>query len=101
MSTALVVVSLILSLWLVEVGNYDTGAIATANMVMCGIMTTASLMGLAVSPVAAGLIGSAGLRIVFVADVVLLIVLGIFVWRGLRMPPPVAKDSGDAALAEP
>jgi len=30
-------------LWLVEVGNYDTGAIATANMVMCGIMTTASL----------------------------------------------------------
>ena len=74
---------------------------ADAHSTGFGIMTTASLMGLAVSPVAAGLIGSAGLRIVFVADVVLLIVLGIFVWRGLRMPPPVAKDSGDAALAEP
>src|SRR5687768_5968684 len=66
-----------------------------------GIMTTASLLGLAVSPVAAGLIGSAGLRIVFVADVVLLLILGVLVWRGLRTRPAVAKDSGDAALAEP
>lgn len=74
---------------------------ADAHSTGFGIMTTASLMGLAVSPVAAGLIGSAGLRIVFVADVVLLVILGVLVWRGLRMPPPVAKDSGDAALAEP
>ena len=66
-----------------------------------GIMTTASLMGLAVSPVAAGLIGSAGLRIVFVADVFLLLLLGLLVWRGLRTRPAVADDSGDAALAEP
>ena len=66
-----------------------------------GIMTTASLLGLAVSPVAAGLIGSAGLRIVFVADVFLLLILAALVWRGLRMRPAVAKDSGDAALAEP
>lgn len=49
-----------------------------------GIMTTASLLGLAVSPVAAGLIGSAGLRIVFMADVVLLLVLGTLVWNRLR-----------------
>jgi DHA1 family multidrug resistance protein-like MFS transporter len=66
-----------------------------------GIMTTASLLGLAVSPVAAGLIGSAGLRIVFVADVFLLLILGALVWRGLRTRPAVANDSGDAALAEP
>jgi len=66
-----------------------------------GIMTTASLMGLAVSPVAAGLIGSAGLRIVFVADVILLLILGMFVIRGLRTRPAVSKDSGDAVLAEP
>jgi MFS transporter, DHA1 family, multidrug resistance protein len=52
-----------------------------------GIMTTASLIGLAVSPVAAGLIGSAGLRIVFVADVVLLIVLGTLVAKNLRTRP--------------
>src|SRR5687767_7978300 len=52
-----------------------------------GIMTTASLMGLAVSPVAAGLIGGAGLRIVFIADVFLLLVLGILVWTRLRIKP--------------
>ena len=74
---------------------------ADAHSTGFGIMTTASLMGLAVSPVAAGLIGSAGLRIVFVADVFLLLILGILVIRGLRTRPPVAKDSGDAVLAEP
>src|SRR5688572_2583728 len=66
-----------------------------------GIMTTASLLGLAVSPVAAGLIGSAGLRIVFIADVFLLAILAGLVRRGLRSRPPVARDSGNAALAEP
>jgi DHA1 family multidrug resistance protein-like MFS transporter len=66
-----------------------------------GIMTTASLLGLAVSPVVAGLIGSAGLRIVFVADVFLLLLLGVLVIRGLRTRPAVANDSGDAVLAEP
>ena len=66
-----------------------------------GIMTTASLLGLAVSPVVAGLIGSAGLRIVFVADVCLLVIVAILVWGALRTLPPVARDSGDAALAEP
>ncbi len=65
-----------------------------------GIMTTASLLGLAVSPVVAGLIGSAGLRIVFVADVFLLMILAVLVMRGLRSKP-LAGDSGDAALAEP
>jgi MFS transporter, DHA1 family, multidrug resistance protein len=60
---------------------------ADAHSTGFGIMTTASLMGLAVSPVAAGLIGSAGLRIVFVADVVLLIVLGVLVLRNLRTQP--------------
>ena len=65
-----------------------------------GIMTTASLLGLAVSPVVAGLIGSAGLRIVFVADVFLLMILSVLVMRGLRSKP-LAGDSGDAALADP
>jgi MFS family permease len=74
---------------------------ADAHSTGFGIMTTASLMGLAVSPVAAGLIGSAGLRIVFVADVFLLLILGLFVIRGLRTRPAVARDSSDAVLAEP
>jgi MFS family permease len=74
---------------------------ADAHATGFGIMTTASLMGLAVSPVAAGLIGGAGLRIVFVADVVLLLMLGVMVWRALRTAPPAVRDSGDAALADP
>jgi DHA1 family multidrug resistance protein-like MFS transporter len=74
---------------------------ADAHSTGFGIMTTASLLGLAVSPVVAGLIGSAGLRIVFLADVFLLLTLGIMVIRGLRTRPVVAKDSGDAVLAEP
>ena len=60
---------------------------ADAHATGFGIMTTASLMGLAVSPVAAGLIGSAGLRIVFVADVFLLLLLGVLVWSRLRIKP--------------
>jgi MFS family permease len=54
-----------------------------------GIMTTATLMGLAVSPVAAGLIGSAGLRIVFVADVFLLAIIAVMVAKQLRSAPSV------------
>jgi MFS transporter, DHA1 family, multidrug resistance protein len=73
---------------------------ADAHATGFGIMTTASLLGLAVSPVVAGIIGAAGLRIVFVADVVLLLVVGLFVLRGLRERKTV-DDSGDAALADP
>ena len=49
-----------------------------------GFMTTASLVGLAVSPVASGFIGGAGLRMVFVVDVLLLVALSVVVAR--RMP---------------
>ncbi len=66
-----------------------------------GVMTTASLLGLAVSPVIAGFIGGSGLRLVFVADVILLVVVGVLVWRFLRSRPKVADDSGDPALADP
>jgi MFS family permease len=61
-----------------------------------GVMTTASLVGLAVSPIVAGFISGPGLRIVFDADIVLLLLLAGAVW--LRMsaavtrPPPAASD---------
>lgn len=60
---------------------------ADAQATGFGIMTTASLMGLAVSPIVAGFIGASGLRIVFIADVVLLLVLGVLVWNRLRTKP--------------
>jgi MFS family permease len=68
---------------------------ADAHATGFGIMTTASLMGLAVSPVAAGLIGSAGLRIVFVADVFLLLVLGLLVANRLRTRPSESAAARD------
>jgi MFS family permease len=68
---------------------------ADAHATGFGIMTTASLMGLAVSPVVAGLIGSAGLRIVFVADVFLLVLLGILVWSRLRIRPLESASARD------
>ena len=67
-----------------------------------GIMTTASLIGLAVSPVAAGFIGAAGLRIVFIADVfLLLLLLAVLVFSRLRAHVKNEAESGDAALADP
>jgi DHA1 family multidrug resistance protein-like MFS transporter len=48
---------------------------ADAHVTGFGIMTTASLIGLAFSPVLAGFVGASGLRIVFVVDVVLLLAL--------------------------
>jgi DHA1 family multidrug resistance protein-like MFS transporter len=72
---------------------------ADAHSTGFGIMTTASLLGLAVSPVAAGLIGSAGLRIVFVADVALLVVLGILTARNLRTQPLERLERLESASA--
>ena len=75
---------------------------ADAHATGFGVMTTASLLGLAISPVIAGIIGASGLRIVFVADVFLMIALSLFVWRGLPSDRrDDGKDSGDAALADP
>lgn len=48
-----------------------------------GVLTTASLVGLAVSPIVAGLISGPGLRIVFEADIALLVGLAAAAW--LRM----------------
>lgn len=74
---------------------------ADAHATGFGIMTTASLMGLAVSPVVAGFIGAAGLRIVFIADVGLLLLLAVLASRGLQTRPPLESESADAALADP
>jgi MFS family permease len=63
-----------------------------------GVMTTASLLGLAVSPIVAGFISGPGLRVVFEADVVLLILLAAIVWAWmsptLSRPSPSPDPSG-------
>jgi DHA1 family multidrug resistance protein-like MFS transporter len=64
-----------------------------------GLMMTASLIGLAASPIVAGLLGGADLRVVFEADLVLMLALAVAVWAwmapGLR--PPRAAAGGMSA----
>jgi MFS transporter, DHA1 family, multidrug resistance protein len=62
-----------------------------AHVTGFGLLTTASLIGLAVSPVIAGFLGASGLRVVFVFDVVLLLLLAVWVWGRLR--PGFARNA--------
>ena len=64
---------------------------AGATGVGFGLLTTASLVGLAVSPIVNGLVGAASLRAVFVVDAVILAALAILVKRLMittPLPPP-------------
>ena len=57
---------------------------ADAHVTGFAVMTTASLVGLAFSPVLAGLVGASGLTVVFVVDVLLLVVLAILIASKLQ-----------------
>jgi MFS family permease len=57
---------------------------ADAHVTGFGIMTTASLIGLAFSPVLAGFVGASGLLVVFAVDVALLLVLAVAVAVKMR-----------------
>jgi MFS family permease len=65
-----------------------------AHVTGFGIMTTASLIGLAFSPILAGMVGTSGLRVVFVVDVLLLVLLAIVV--AARMRAAVVRETVDA-----
>ena len=52
---------------------------AGAHATGFGVLTSASLTGLAVSPVVAGIIGIAGMRVVFVVNVTIMAVLALVV----------------------
>ena len=72
---------------------------ADAHATGFGFMTTASLIGLAISPVVSGFIGGAGLRIVFVVDVILLLVLAALVAQ--RMSAVHSPMAHDEVAADP
>jgi MFS family permease len=70
---------------------------ATARGAGFGFLTTASLTGLAVSPMAAGLLGQASIAAVFVLDAVCLAAIGVMVSRVMAEPaapsrPPAVED---------
>jgi MFS family permease len=74
-----------------------------AHVTGFGILTGASLIGMAFSPVLAGIVGGSGLRIVFLVDVALLCVLAPAVLVRMRMVPegpkvPVVTDVPDVPV---
>jgi MFS family permease len=65
-----------------------------AHVTGFAVMTTASLIGLAFSPVLAGVVGASGLRVVFAVDVLLLVALGAAI--AIRLTPArVARVEDD------
>ena len=83
----------------VGIGASMTAAYTAAGSVMppgahgtgFGVLTSASLTGLAVSPVFAGFVGATSIRVVFLVDVGLLVVLAAVVWRGMvDVPAPLS-----------
>ena len=54
---------------------------ASARGAGFGLLTTASLIGLALSPIVSGVLGATSIRAVFALDVIALVVLGIVVHR--------------------
>jgi MFS family permease len=58
-----------------------------------GLMMTASLIGLAASPIVAGLISGPELRLVFEADIVLMVALAAAVWAWMA-PPARRRPAG-------
>ncbi len=64
-----------------------------------GVLTTASLIGLAVSPIVAGFISGPGLRVVFEADIALLVLLALVAWFRVTPVPthPSTEASGPSA----
>jgi MFS family permease len=82
------------------VGAAMTCAYATAGSVIpsgasgagFGVLTTASLAGLAISPVASGLLGATSIRAVFIVDTVALVVVAILV-RRVMVDAPTAPGA--------
>jgi MFS family permease len=68
---------------------------ADAHVTGFGLLTTASLIGLATSPVIAGFLGASGLSVVFVFDALLLVALAALVWARLSVGPRSRSSQGD------
>jgi DHA1 family multidrug resistance protein-like MFS transporter len=96
------------------VGGAMTTAYATAGSVIphtaratgFGFLTSASLAGLAISPMASGFIAARSIRLVFVIDAILLGLVAAIVARSMAASfrvdvprPPAEEDKGEALVA--
>ena len=87
----------------VAIGAATTAAYTAASSVIphtargsgFGVLTTASLVGLAVSPIASGLLAATSIRAVFIVDVAILAVLAVAVKR-LMITAPTEPTSAPA-----
>jgi MFS family permease len=87
----------------VAIGVATTAAYTAASSVMpgtargagFGLLTTASLAGLALSPIVSGILGATSIRAVFLLDVVLLVALAVFVSR-LMISSPLPETTSPA-----
>jgi len=79
----------------VAIGVATTAAYTAASSIMptagrgagFGLLTTASLAGLALSPIVNGILGATSIRAVFVLDTVALVTLAVMVSRLMNMAP--------------
>jgi MFS family permease len=84
------------------VGAAMTCAYATAGSVIptgaggagFGVLTTASLAGLAISPVLSGILGATSIRAVFVLDAIALVVVAVLVRRVMIEAPATTPPHG-------
>jgi len=63
-----------------------------------GFLSGAWMAGLAVSPVIAGLLSRHSLLVVFGVDILMLMVVGVVVYRGLP-PGPAGDDAGEVPVS--
>lgn len=117
-ATTIGVAGLVPSLWIfgaalaisgAAIGVAMTAAYASAGALLpgdahvtgFGVMTTASLVGMASSPIVAGLVGSSGIRVVFALDVGILAILIWLVWRYMRPAPATPRPTvaSDASVS--
>jgi MFS family permease len=59
-----------------------------------GVLTSASLVGMASSPFVAGFVGGASLRVVFFVDLTLMALIGVWVHRTMKDDVRGARDEG-------
>jgi DHA1 family multidrug resistance protein-like MFS transporter len=103
-----------IALFGVTVGIGMTAAYATAGGIIphnaratgFGFLTSASLSGLALSPMASGFVAARSIRLVFAIDAILLALVAAVVVRAMsasfrvdRAQPPAAEDKGEALVA--
>jgi DHA1 family multidrug resistance protein-like MFS transporter len=86
------------------IGTGTTAAYAAAGTIVpasargagFGLLTTASLTGLALSPIVSGFLGATSIRLVFVLDVIALAALGLAVTRVMITTPFTAETQPEA-----